>query len=104
MFDAYILNIENGIIFIKEKLDKIVDVSKSVWDTGLVKIVQTCLEHEDTVSFKEIFKGQKPSISPFCIVKEDLHSRFSRSLSTNIDITNLSDNSFLLIDKSCIDK
>lgn len=97
-----ILHDVDGIIFIKEKLDKMIGVSKSVWETGLVKILQTCLEFNDSCSFREISKGQKPSINPFCIVKEDLFSKFCNCLPNNIDITSISNSSFLLIDKSCI--
>jgi hypothetical protein len=72
ILEADMLEYEGGNFFIEEKLDPIKNLAKSIWNSGTIDLIQTCLEEDENISLSEFLTGTFPHTYPFSIAKKSL--------------------------------
>lgn len=101
--ESDVLHIEGKhCFFVENKINPILAASCSIWDTGLVSAIQTCLELDDGIDLEEIEQGHLPIINPFCIISNDIAKRFEFSLKSNLTCKYLNKNGVLIVDISLL--
>jgi len=100
-FTLFLIVPENNILednnkFNESKVNEIILLSESLWNTGLVTIIQTNLEDDVSKSLSNIELGYVPSIHPFCIVGNDMFSKFSNKLIGSYEIRNMTADSIFI--------
>lgn len=100
-----VLDEDEHYIFIPNKIEPLLDVSKKIWESMDVSIIQTCLELDGgAVRLSKIEKGAtEPSVNPFVIIdKEIIHKYFSAT--SSMESCEIGRNGVVLIDSRLFDK
>ena len=88
--------------FFEDKILPIIELSKSIWNTGLPQLIQSCLELDTGgISIKQLKEGEIPNINPFCILKSSAVDIIAGSLN-GMDSGYIENNGVLVLDRSLI--
>ncbi len=69
--ESDVLTDEIGTTFQEQEVDKLLELSKKIWQFPYVRAIQTGLEFEDeTTALSDIEKGELPNVIPFAILEQ----------------------------------